>query len=652
MRRHKAVTSAVIGALLVSALMIGSAGAASSGGDTPLIREIVSRGAAPFRTGGPVTVTNGGAPQSPEIRREAEGGDAPSARQRAPLPSNRSLSPRPDTRSLAPAALIGGIPVVNGSKIASSTPGLVRSFDGLNFFDQRYANNGNQFSVEPPDQALCVGNGYVLESVNTVLRVYSTSGAPRSAVTDLNTFYGYPAQLDRSTGLQGPFITDPVCYYDPDHQRWFHVVLTLDVVPKTGDLTGGNHLDIAVSKTANPLGDWIFYSLPVQNNGDQGTPRHTGCPCIGDYPHIGADRYGFYITTNEYPFSDDPGVFGNNFNGAQLYAMSKEALARGRSQVTVVHFQNLTLPGRVPGFTVWPATSPAGNYATRNNGTEYFLSSVAAVEALNNSGFDRRIGFWALTNTRSLATAQPNPQLQRALLGSEVYGVPPLSEQKIGNVPLRDCLLIDCLQNGERSPQEVEGPLDSNDSRMQQVWYADGRVWGALDTIVYVGGKVQAGIAFFVVRPADTAQQAQIAKQGYLAVDNHNVIYPAVAVLPNGAGVMAFTLVGKDYYPSAAYTSIDRQGTGDVYVARKGAGPEDGFCEYLFYNCAGTTPNPSIRPRWGDYGAAVTDGNRIWIASEYIAHTCTFAQYLADFTCGGTRAALGNWATRISLVQR
>jgi hypothetical protein len=24
-------------------------------------------------------------------------------------------------------------------------------------FHQRFANNGNQFSVEPPDQALCVG---------------------------------------------------------------------------------------------------------------------------------------------------------------------------------------------------------------------------------------------------------------------------------------------------------------------------------------------------------------------------------------------------------------------------------------------------------------------------------------------------------------
>jgi hypothetical protein len=47
---------------------------------------------------------------------------------------------------------------------ASSNPRIITSFDGLNFFDQRFANNGNQFSVEPPDQALCAGNGFVLEA--------------------------------------------------------------------------------------------------------------------------------------------------------------------------------------------------------------------------------------------------------------------------------------------------------------------------------------------------------------------------------------------------------------------------------------------------------------------------------------------------------
>jgi hypothetical protein len=51
----------------------------------------------------------------------------------------------------------------------------------------------------------------------------------------------------------------------------------------------------------------------------------------------------------------------------------------------------------------------------------------------------------------------------------------------------------------------------------------------------------------------------------------------------------------------------------------------------------------------------VTDGSDLWFASEYIGQTCSLSQYysappsLASFgSCGGTRATLGNWGTRIS----
>jgi hypothetical protein len=72
-------------------------------------------------------------------------------------------------RSIAPGP--GQGPQVPGNGKAKSNPEIITSFDGLNFFNQRFANNGNQFSVEPPDQAHCAGNGLVLESVNDVLNV-------------------------------------------------------------------------------------------------------------------------------------------------------------------------------------------------------------------------------------------------------------------------------------------------------------------------------------------------------------------------------------------------------------------------------------------------------------------------------------------------
>ena len=104
--------------------------------------------------------------------------------------------------------------------------------------------------------------------------------------------------------------------------------------------------------------------------------------------------------------------------------------------------------------------------------------------------------------------------------------------------------------------------------------------------------------------------------------------------------------MGRNYFPSAAFASIDAGGTGAVQVAALGQGPADGFSGTAVFN----DPNPA-RPRWGDYGAAVVDGSNIWIASEYIAQTCNLSQYVSTGgSCGGTRTALANWGTRVSLV--
>lgn len=113
-----------------------------------------------------------------------------------------------------PGAKTGKGKPISPNKKPKSNPALNLSLEGLNFNNQRFANGGNQFSVEPPDQALCVGNGYVLESVNDVLRVYRTDGTPATGVVDLNTFYGYPPAIVRSgphAGERGPSITDPSC---------------------------------------------------------------------------------------------------------------------------------------------------------------------------------------------------------------------------------------------------------------------------------------------------------------------------------------------------------------------------------------------------------------------------------------------------------
>ena len=536
-------------------------------------------------------------------------------------------------------------PSATSSKKAKSNPVLKVSFDGIFHRQQRLANGGNQFSVEPPDQGLCAGNGFVMEVVNDVLNVFDTSGNPQlSFPVDLNTFYGYPAAIVRSTNTFGPSITDPSCYFDVDTQRWFVDVLTLDVIP-TGDfagfLTGENHLDLAVSSTSNPLGPYVIYSIPTEDDGTLGQPNHD-CPfCFGDYPHIGADANGIYLTTNEFSLAGGP------FHGSQIYAFSKRQLAANASVVNGVHIDtadpSLLLDGN-QGFTVWPATSPGAVYSTANGGTEFLLSSVAV---FNDSQTDNRLRLWTLSNTRSLDTNLA-VTLKTAVVNVETYAHPPTSEQKAGDFPLGQCLNIAaCATNvilGFPDPHapNPEYQLDSNDSRMQQVVYANGKLWASLDTALLVNGVNKAGVAWFVLNPSTP----KVDIQGYLGLPDGNLTYPAVGVTPSGRGVIAFTLVGTNAFPSAAYASLDaKAGAGPVTLAQAGAGPADGFSGYQIFN----DPNPN-RPRWGDYGATVADGNSLWIASEYISQTCTLTQYLTApiGSCGGTRSSLANWATRIS----
>ena len=659
MFRHRFATSSAVLAILGSAIAIVPATPAAAAGGT---RQIAAGGVTSIRG----TSLGADVLSQPEIRGGGESGGLAPAGPHPPVAGSTDRS----------ASKQNGDQAGTGERDTGARGGsplnLIRSFNGLNHRQQRLANGGNQFSLEPPDQGLCVGNGYVMEIINDVMNVYDASGNSLKGVTDLNTFFGYPAQVrrDLSPRIFGPFVTDPSCLFDKASQRWYADVLTLDVYSNSGDFKGTNHLDIAVSQSSSPLGNWTVYRVPVQDDGTQGTPNH-GCrgippygqgtrptnpnACIGDYPHLGADANGIYLTTNEYS------LFGNDFHGAQVYAFSKAALVARALTVGVTQIDTHRMDHGNSGFTLWPAVA-TGQQQSAEGGTEYFLSSNAADEAHGNGvavgpRTSTQLLVWKLTNTRSLNRDDPEPELSHSYLRVGRYSMPPPSEQKVGSVPLVDCLNdVDCATflNGEPDPfHESESKLDSNDTRMQQVTYANGLLTGALDTaLVDANGHVKAGIEWFVVRPGGE-DGARLASQGYFGVTNNNVNYPAIAMNANGQGIMAFTLVGTNHYPSAAFTSFSASGPGPLQVAAEGIGPSDGFTGTFYFNF----PNPP-RPRWGDYGAAVVDGNSFWIASEYIGQTCTLAQYEgAPFggtgafgSCGGTRTSLANWYTRISHV--
>lgn len=176
------------------------------------------------------------------------------------------------------------VPSPAGNSIARSNPGLF-GFEGLSNRTQDMADNGNQYDVEPPDQGLCVGNGYVIEGVNSAFEVTNQSGTRLSGLTSMNQFFYHDHEIDNSNGHYGRFLSDPKCYYDPATSRWFVTTLEIDDNPVTGAFGNASQETIAVSNTSSPLGSFTVYAIDSTDN--TGTPSHAGCPCFGDQP---ADR--------------------------------------------------------------------------------------------------------------------------------------------------------------------------------------------------------------------------------------------------------------------------------------------------------------------------------------------------------------------------
>lgn len=489
--------------------------------------------------------------------------------------------------SLVPNAL-QGTPVSTSSSFG---------FMGLTHYQQRNANGGNQFSVEPPSNGLAVGNGFVVQGVNNAFQVYNTSGqALLPAVLATNQVFGVSPAINRTTGVQGVYPTDIRVFYDQTLNRFFVMQRSQD-----NDIYGNplpsSHLYLAVSQTGDPTGTYNVYVMNTTNSSE------FGCPCISDYPEIGADQFGIYITWDEYNANLE-------FLDAVAIAIDKASLAANASTPTAYQFQIPFTDGYE--FAIQPAsTPPGGAYFLADGGLEYLVSS-------NSDGSNNNVALWAITNTSSLATGTPNLSLIETIVPTEFYMDPGNVPQRAGPTPL----------GGTNSILEF---LDGGDTRVQSVQYVNAQLYLTMEAaIVDDNGQYVVGTAYVVLAPIfrGSTLNAPVTSQGYFYVDGDHLLRPAMAVNSKGQGAIIFTLVGTDYYPSAAFVTFNGSSVGTtIQIAGAGAFPEDGFTGYPAYG-------GDYVARWGDYSAAVaaSDGT-IWMATEYIPNA--------------PRTPLANWGTYI-----
>ena len=380
---------------------------------------------------------------------------------------------------------------------------------------------------------------------------------------------------------------------------------------------------IAVSNGSTPStspADWKFFALNTTDDGsaaDDGSgntmPKQPGCPCFGDQPLLGADKYGIYITTNEFS------TLGPEFNGAQLYAISKSALFSGTLKYQAFHGAPIHLAEGL-AYSVQPATSPTADGWNTDEQRDRVLDVRTRLRRDDRQP-DRGVG-----DDEHEVAGRPDAAVTLTaptIVSSETYGQPPNAEQKKGPIPLGNAL------------GEHEELVATNDDRMNQVVYAAGKLWSAVNTVVRTSNGAssstdRSGIAYFVVSPSTptaTSVAGSIANQGYVALGNNdNAFFPSIGVNAAGKGVMTFSISGHHYFPSAAYTPIDAvNGAGAVHIAAAGVKPTDDVSGYVAFGGDGVA-------RWGDYSAAVAgDDGSIWIATEFIPGGFGFPPYINDW---------------------
>jgi hypothetical protein len=591
------------------------------------------------------------------------GGNATLAAAAAAAAASPVLRRAARTTRAAAAAAAGG---KRAAPAPAATSGALRSFRAINSFDQTYAiGNPNSIAYDPPDQSLAVGNGHALGSVNTATRVYDIkTGAAKSPTIDFAFLLDLPPYVGKPNQPLGcgTLTVDPTSLYDPELRRWFQVIARVDLEQASCADNGDYWLEVAVSATASPLGEWRVYSIYASSNGRDGSPLVEGCEagCFADFPRANLDPNALVVTTNNFAFLGDEEAFV----GAGVFVLDKFALARGDEQVAVAEFSVATVGGwdaDAPTQSISPAYYPPrkagassssrkGKKKGRGGGNKHSGKKKGGggggrLPAYNDPFLllsqslsdEYRLLRFALTGARAMkaATTQegldalstlltitatpvalpPSPPVIRPPLYPAVTPQPPDGEFPYG------------VFKGESRP----GLLGANIPRVLSSTVGGGRHLGVFGTLA----EQEGGDYYAVYLAQLDAKSGRVLRADVLSPPGEDLNFPAVAVDRAGKGAVVSVLSSESSYMSLAAHRISSGGSvGERQIALQGEGLLDSFSVY------------SARPRAGDYSAAVIEPETglFWGAGEFVAQmSCGVDEWDVDATCGGTRASVANW---------
>jgi hypothetical protein len=164
---------------------------------------------------------------------------------------------------------------------------------------------------EPPDPHAAASVAYIVEVTNSHLDIFNKATHAKAASYTLNGFWNYALNNPK---LQ---LFDPRVVYDPNFQRF------VVVAEARHDTNNTQYMFVAVSKTANPLGGWYKYTVPVYHD-----------VTFFDQPKLGLSYYSVVIAGDAYSSE----AKNPSYLGSYVWGWAKSDLYAGRPISIRAHF--------------------------------------------------------------------------------------------------------------------------------------------------------------------------------------------------------------------------------------------------------------------------------------------------------------------------
>jgi hypothetical protein len=460
--------------------------------------------------------------------------------------------------------LFGGLLLLAGGRLSADAQ--ITPVVGRNFTTTSYGLYTTNSGALPPDSDGAVGPNDFAELINGMFTVYSkTDGSLRELKTDVDFFGAAGIGVSVYSAL-----TDPRIIYDPASRRWFASMIDVDPFTQVLDgVFGTNDFLIAVSDTSDPAGTWhgiLFPSDPDMNY-------------FADFPTLGVDSEGVYISADMYDANGDPTNPTFPDSGPSLVSFPKT---------------NLLANPVIPNWT-WHGVMAIGTRGQVLQPASCFDGSVTGcVLSAENIG-TQPVAYSNLVTFTVQNVTQPGA----ATLSDSIF-IPVQPYQVPYNATLGVPLFTATQPDGSSSLQANDARLSARVSAVAGVLYA------AHST--EINGRI--AIRWYRIHAADGV----LLESGTIADPAMDLFFPSIAANTNGVVVIAFN--GSGPAPNAYVSSYAVAGRTVSGVTTFGSRLllRAGVTSYH-----GDDEADSGLSRWGDYSALTVDpadSTRFWTIQE------------------------------------